>query len=382
MAVLLALMPFAADAAGLGRLTVLSGLGEPLNAEIELAANKSELSSLTARIAPPETYDEQGIGRPALLNSVRVELASKADGSTVLKLTTRNPINEPFLDMLVQVDWPTGRLLREYTTLLDPPGYGTRADAAVPVTAAREEVVSSGASEISPTPAASSRPESYVTKRGDSLSSVAKRMQAEDVSLEQMLVGLYRSNREAFSGNNMNQLKVGKIIRVPSAEELHSVSPQDAAKEVRVHAANWNAYRNKLAESVAQSAGADEEPSGQQASGKITSAAEDQAAVPEAGPRDVIKLSKSDDLSPGATADVGGAASAEKLKSLEEEIVAQEKALAEANERIAFFEKQVQDMQKLLQLQSQTMTALQEGEQAPAPIWYPPRSPDRYAPRR
>ena len=124
LAVCLALMPFTAGAAGLGKLTVLSGLGEPLNAEIELlAATKEELSSLTAAIAPSEVYAEQGIDRVAALNGIRVELTTKPDGAPVLRLVSAQPVSDPFLDMLIQVEWSSGRLLREYTALLDPPGY-------------------------------------------------------------------------------------------------------------------------------------------------------------------------------------------------------------------------------------------------------------------
>ena len=146
LAVLLALMPVAANAAGLGKMTVMSGLGEPLNAEIEIAASKEELSSLTARIAPSETYAEQNIERTASLNAVRIELSRKADGTPILKLSSSQPVNDPFLDMLIQVDWPTGRLLREYTALMDPPGYGDRAGGASPEVSAETKQLPSTAS--------------------------------------------------------------------------------------------------------------------------------------------------------------------------------------------------------------------------------------------
>lgn len=127
LAICLAAMPFAADAAGLGKLTVVSGLGEPLSAEIELlSTTPEELSSLTAAIAPEEAYNVQGVERTAIHNAIKIEVAKKADGKPILKITTRQPVSDPFLDMLIQVDWSTGRLLREYTVLLDPPGYATQ----------------------------------------------------------------------------------------------------------------------------------------------------------------------------------------------------------------------------------------------------------------
>lgn len=126
LAVCLALMPIAAGAAGVGKMTVYSGLGEPLNAEIEILAESSELAALSARIASPETYAEQGLERSAALAGVSAILARRADGAPVIRLNTPYPINEPFLNLVLQLDWPAGRLLREYTALLDPPGYGER----------------------------------------------------------------------------------------------------------------------------------------------------------------------------------------------------------------------------------------------------------------
>ncbi len=100
--------------------------------QIEISAEKSELPALSARIAPPEAYAEQGLERPAALAGIRVALASRADGTPVIRLSTPQPVNEPFLNMLIQLDWPTGRLLREYTTLLDPPGFGEREQVILP----------------------------------------------------------------------------------------------------------------------------------------------------------------------------------------------------------------------------------------------------------
>lgn len=380
LAVCLALMPFAADAAGLGKMTVMSGLGEPLAAEIDISGSKDELSALTARIATADTYAEQGIDRTAALGGIRVELANKADGSPVLKLSTKQPVNDPFLDMLIQVDWPTGRLLREYTALLDPPGYGERASAAAgeqlpsaatPSKKNTSKRVSPPGTPGSPLAAPQEKPsntDTYVTKRGDTLRNVARNTQVDDVTLEQMLVGLFHANRSAFMDDNMNQLKVGQIIRVPSKAELQSVSPDEALKEVRVQTANWNAYRNKMADTVAKSGpDAQKEEQQQAASGKITAAAEDKNAPPApAGPHDVVKLSKSEvEPGKGAAAAKSGA-DTDKLKALEEESTSQDKAIAEVNERIAFFEKQIQDMQKLLLVQNQILADLQKGKPAQA----------------
>ena len=383
LAVCFALMPVAAEAAGLGKLTVISGLGEPLNAEIELlSTTQEELSTLTAAIAPEEAYAVQGLERSALHTAIQVEVGQKPDGAPILKLSTRQPVSDPFLDMLIQVDWATGRLLREYTVLLDPPGYANNTapgSAAVraptvqpsaPVAATNNAAAgdtsaapSAGQSGANQSPASGNQATAaadeagtseYTTAAGDTLSSIARRLQVEDVSLEQMLAGLYNANESAFIGGNMNRLRVGQIIRVPSADELQSVSRAEAAQQIRVHSADWNAYRNRLAGVVADADPAAEDTDTQTSGGKITTAAQDKAAPPAAGPRDVVKLSKSDASSGGDSK-----AMQDRINALQEEVTAKEQAAQEANERTAMLEKQIADMQKLLAIKNQSLAALQ-----------------------
>lgn len=397
LAVCFALMPLMASAAGLGKLKIISGLGEPLSAEIELlSTTNEELSSLSAVIASEEAYKAQGIERLAVHKAIKVEVTKRSDGSPVLKLTTYQPINDPFLDMLIQVDWSTGRLVREYTALLDPPGFGDQSatTATTPKSPssgdtmtvapskqpAKKKSKSSNTSfapapttkEVAaePSPSGSSA-EGYTTKRGDTLSSISRELQVEGVSLEQMLDGLYRANKQAFMKDNMNRLKVGKIMHVPAAEELQSVSQQEALQDIRAHSKDWNAYRNKLAGAVAESALSTEEASNRSSAGKISAPVEDKAAPVSSGPRDVVKLSKSE-----SPAKSGGASEKDmqgKLNAMQEELTAREKSLKEANERTAMLEKQVQDMQKLLSIKSQAMADLQKGATAPpAPAAVPP----------
>lgn len=408
----LVVAPFLSEAAGLGKLTVFSSLGEPLNAEIELIApSKEELSSLSARIAPAGVYEEQGIDRVAALGIVKVELIAKADGSAMLKLTSPQPINDPFLDMLIQVEWTSGRLLREYTALLDPPGYDTQkiANAEAPVVppanaalaknnphspkgpslekpaASNRKTVSSrqqraqgreeGAAQPAEPPTGPT--ESYKVRLGDTLNTIASHHQIDGVSLDQMLVGLYRENRQAFLGGNMNRLKAGVILRVPSPEDLQTISLEQASNEVRAQTRDWNAYRNKLAGAVAGSSPEQGAREGAAASGKITSATVDQSAAPSTGARDVVKLSKTEGEAGKLPQTPADAANAK-----QEDAVAGDKAIKEANERVATLEKQIQEMQKLLQIKNQTMAEAQSPTPAPAaPTPAPvPSSPQAAAP--
>lgn len=268
LAIFLALASFAVNAAGLGRLTVLSNLGEPFSAEIEVLAASDELASISARIASQEDYANQGFERPSILDGVKVNVGKRSDGSPVLKLTSAHPIDDPFMELVVQMDWQNGRLLREYNALLDPPGFGERALAkSLPVVPENKRTanisetpklrkdnngfVNDGAGEK----AADVQPvESYVTKRGDTLRQIAVKVKLDDVSMEQMLVGLYQTNTGAFVGGNINRLKVGQTLLVPGSDQLQAISQEDAVKEIKLQTANWSAYRTRLAAAVARSA--------------------------------------------------------------------------------------------------------------------------------
>ncbi len=371
LAVCLALVPLATSAAGLGKLTVFSGLGEPLNAEIELSATKEELSSLSAKIAPAEVYAEQGLERPSVLGLLRVELAQPSSGKPIIKLVSSQPVEAPFLDMLIQLEWSNGRLLREYTALLDPPGYGESVTPAASVQVAPSvaaKVTASGQVRSSQrtgktrknaAPKAEAEPapqgDEYVTRSGDTLRSVARQMQVEGVGLEQMLVGLYRANPDAFISGNMNRLKTGQIMRAPSGEEMQSLTQQEALKEIRIHTSDWNAYRNKLAGTVADTVPEDTSSQGQSSGGKITAPAEDKAAQQPVGPRDVVKLSKGD---------TSGKPAGPETPAGKEDAIAYTKAAQEAEARVAALEKQLQDMQKLLEIKSKELADLQKAASA------------------
>ncbi|HSI38353.1 MAG TPA: FimV/HubP family polar landmark protein [Methylotenera sp.] len=383
LAVCLALMPFSGYAAGLGKLNVSSGLGEPLKAEIELlSVTPEELSTLVAAIASEEAYAAQGVTRLGIHNNIQVEVTKSSNGSPILKLRSSQPISDPYLDMLIQVDWASGRLQREYTVLLDPPGYQQPAENAAPMAVSPPSVSMPGSSLSSSdstqasnkktkksgkrsAPAlqdesvASPSADELTTQRGDTLSTIAKQMQVEGVSLDQILIGLYENNKSAFSGGNMNRLKVGQIIRVPAKESLTAVDKKDARQSVKVHSDNWNAYRNNLAGVVAEAPAITDVEQKQASSGKIGTA-QDKATPAKVGPQDVVKLSAGEKQAAAGAAKEFEA----KIVALQEETTAREKSLKEAQERTASLEKQIQDMQKLLALKSQTMTEVQKNAES------------------
>lgn len=368
-----------ADAAGLGKLTVLSSLGEPLRAEIEvLDVADLDLSTLTARMASSEAFRQSGIDRATIVSSVRFAIEKKKKDGVVIKVSSPQIISDPFLDLLVEFQWPTGRLVREYTVLLDPPGYA-RPEAVVPVAlpaiADKEAQKAAAVSEPTPLPppekakpepkaapsrkaVAAEKPQGDKygpVKKGQSLYQIAGEVKPAEVSLEEMLVALYRSNPNAFAGKNMNRLVTGKILNVPSAEEAGKISQPEAKKEIRAQVSDWKAYREKLAAAVeaAPAPAAKEEPAKQAAAGKITTKTEEKAAPKPS--QDVLKLSKAE-AGKGAAAKTGD----DKLHAMQEDLLAKEKTLKEANERIAQLEKTVKDMQRLLEVKNQNLAAVQQ----------------------
>ncbi|MBI2312554.1 MAG: hypothetical protein HYU77_08635 [Betaproteobacteria bacterium] len=382
----------AAHGTGMGRLTVNSALGEPLKAEVELlSVKKDEIPSVSARVATPEQFKQAGLDFGAIHSRLKLSVEVRADGQPYIRIISDQPVREPFVALLVELSWSSGRLLREYTFLLDPPGFDAQkplapvAKPAAPVTppvAVAPEKPKAGAPVAAPAgepAAAPTRPEAAPrepaantygpVKRGDNLSRIAVGVRPEGVSLDQMLVALYRANREAFMGNNMNRLRTGPILRVPDASELASVDAKEARREVRTQASDWNAYKQKLAAVAAT--GAPGAPAQQIAAGKITTAVEDKAAAREPA-KEVLKLSKGE--APGDKA--AGARDAKALqarvRAMEEDATARDKALREAKERIALLEKNIKDMQKLAEIKSQPLAKAQE---AAKPVQPTPAAP-------
>ena len=397
-------MPLMANAAGLGKLSVTSALGQPLAAEIELfAADKAELDSLSATLASDQAFRDARVEFAPVLSSLRFSVEKKPNGKAVLKVVSSRPVTDPFIDMLVELSWASGRLVREYTVLLDPPGMAkpqtvTPVAVASPVQSPAPKAAAPAPTPAAPAPAAtaskspaadkggkpaaapapapvsqSEAPSSVRVKRGDTLGAIADRVRPEGVSLEQTLIGLYRENTQAFDGN-VNRLKAGKTLAVPSAETVAAIPQKEAVRELKLQADDWRAYRQKLAGAVSAAPEA-KAPPGEASSGKITPKVEDRAKPAPDSQQDVLKLSKVAPPANAATAAKADEARAlrEKLRAQEEDATAREKALKESAQRVAALEKQVQDLQKLVEMKEKALagaapTPAPEPAPAPAPV--------------
>ena len=319
-------LPGAAYPLGLGKLTVESYVGQPLAARIEiLGSTKEELDSLSAKIADPSLYRQNNLQYQGVLARTRVTLERGPNDTAYLKVTSTAPVAEPYLDLLVEANWASGRVVRDYTFLLDPPGTVT--PPVEPITPLRAGAAAPAARPAAAPAAAAAAPraegDSYEVKRGDTLSKIAKERKPETVTLDQMLVALFKSNADAFDGANMNRLRSGAIVTVPSAADAQAASPQEATQVVRVQASDWRAYRDRIAGAAAPAEGA----AGRTSTGRIATAVEEKTpAAPKGG--DQLRVSK--DAAPAK----GGAAGAE-------DAVARDKQLREAQVRIAALEKTI-----------------------------------------
>ncbi|MBN8455642.1 FimV/HubP family polar landmark protein, partial [Accumulibacter sp.] len=349
----LAAFPLPGNAAGLGKLTVFSGLGQPLRAELEVFASREELAGLKAQVASPEAFKQAGVEYTATLSGLALSVDKRPNGQAVIRLTSARPINEPFVDVLVELNWATGRLLREYTFLLDPPEFAARSapapSVARPIAAATQPAESRPAEERAPRPprqrASEQRPPSgdggatYEVKRGETLSQIARELKPEGVSLDQMLLGLFRANPDAFDQGNINRLRAGKVLSVPDRAALEAIPKSEATTVIVAQSADWGAYRKKLGAAAADAPARDEGPR-QQAAGRVSTRVEDKAAGP-VEPRDQLKVSKTEPAE---------AKPQPAPKRSDEDLIAKEKALRDANERLASLERNVAELQRLLEM--------------------------------
>ncbi|MCK6387298.1 MAG: pilus assembly protein [Zoogloea sp.] len=367
IAVAVSAVSLSASAAGLGRITVLRGLGQPLRAEVEIAATPEELQSLTARLASAEAFRQAGVDYSPSLSGLRMAVERRGSGA-VVRVSSDRPINEPFVDMLVELNWSSGRLIREYTFLLDPPDTGVgRAPAVVSspefrsVPRAAEQAPRRAAAQRAPRQAAAAggaaaaAGRTYLVQPGDTLNRIALETRPDGVSVEQMLTALFQGNRSAFEADNVNRLQAGKILRIPDAEGVRQLAGDAPRQQVLAHSSDFGRYRQKLAEQAA-AAPPKEAPVRQSSAGKIGAKVEDRAPA-VAGATDQLKVSKSEDgARPGAA---GGEKSVARLQALEEDLVSRDKALREANARLAELEKSIKELQRLVELKSQGMAQIQ-----------------------
>ena len=355
VALLGSLASIEAHALALGRVTVQSALGEALRAEIDIAEiNAEEASSLRVGIASSEAFRAAGLEYSATVVGVQISLQKRPDGRSFLRLSSPRPVTEPFVDLVVEANWASGRVVRDYTMLFDPPTLRQANNSSAPALGSAPVPVPSRRAALAPTPAPApaadaqsprpvpmakpprqrveqaQKPQSsgqQVTVRpGDTASKIAGSNKAAGVSLDQMLVALLQSNPDAFIGGNVNRLRSGAVLNLPSEETAAAMSAGQASQTIIAQSKDFNNFRRRLAEGApaAQVAGA-----GRTADGKLQAKVDDNAS----GAKTPDKLT----LSKGAI----------QSKALAEEKIAKDRqALAEST-RVAELSKNIGDLKKL-----------------------------------
>lgn len=326
LTLLVLLGPTVAGAVSLGRLNVLSSLGQPLAAEVDLVSiEKDELSTLSVRLASPELYRLSNLQYNAALAGLRFQIDKRSNGQPYLRLTSERVVSDPFVDLLIEVQWAAGRLVREYTALIDPADYA--APPPSPVTAAAVPPATRTlalplplpptAAAAPPAGAAASGSEYGPVKRGETLSRIATSVKREGVSLEQMMVGILRHNPDAFMGNNMNRLKANKMLRIPVQGQLITLAQADALREVQLQLGDQGRTRRKLLD-ITRTAAAK----------KAVTRPRDKANVSDKSTEEKAVLR----LSSGAAA--RDRSKIDRTQLLTQELLARERALDETNQRI------------------------------------------------
>lgn len=466
---ILILCPLAGHALGLGKLKVQSALHEPLKAEIEFTSiTDAELRGLNATLAPRADFEAAGAERLPFLAQIKFNVVRRPDGRHFLELRTDQPVEEPFVHLLIQLDWAGGRLVREYTALIDPPQYAvaTPPRIEVPETApALPEVNTVPPPVAAPEPVEPVRPaerpaaepplvaepmdappvpeahpgdmplgppttasapistetgwpehdapptveplapgereelgtvasgwahaSEYVVQRGDTLWAIAERMRADQgLTLEQVMVAIFKNNKSAFFGNNLNNLRAGKVLKLPERETVEATSPRQARTEFRAQYDAWQEYKLKLAAGSrtlkVADGGADASAPAPSAPAEQTAKAPEPAAPESAAPADaarqpdeLLKIVRStlDEKpaqertdaqaeSPVEAAKREQAALAERVTTLEESLESRQMENRELAEKVGQVRAQLKNEKRLLELENQQLAQAQAQAQA------------------
>lgn len=504
----LVLFPMAGYPLGLGKLKVRSALNEPLSAEIEFTSiTEAELKGLSATLASRVDFEAAGAERLPFLGEIKFNVTQQQNGRYVLELKTEQPVHEPFLHLLLQVEWPGGRLVREYTALIDPPYYvaGKPAGISPPVTApavvepvaeappapvapvneapaptaqqTAEPIQAPETAPDKPTPAepavpahveaapvvpthepavdveafgpeqtvevamsaetgwpvdeaestveplaprapqeaetpveattptagnvaVAPLPTEHEVKKGETLLGIAEKTRpTAEISVEQMALAIYRQNRHAFFANNLNNLRAGKILKLPETEALNAIAPNEARRELKVHYDSWQEYKLKLASASGGLKVADNnsEPAAAAAAPAPPPEQKPEAAETVAGPEDrskrpeellrIVRSTLPEQQAKGekqagqgetakATEGNEQSALAERVNTLEESLESKQLEQKELSDRLGQVKSQIKNESRLLELENQGLAKAQaKATPEPAPAVTAPSAP-------
>lgn len=378
-------LPTLTGALTLGEIESNSHLNQPFRGKISLhSTNVAEAKTLRVRIAPPAVFNRVGIDRPKFLNGIRFR-TSVQNGKPVILVSSNYPINEPFLNFLLEISWPNGKLLKEYTVLLDPPVLmtpntaiasntaGVRAEPQARVNQAQTDnqklyrdaqralqqprrVVRAAQNQRSTARrvrpqvrrVAASQVRSYRVKRGDTLHKIAKRIGYRGVTTDQMMLALFEKNKRAFMKKNMNNLKAGVVLQRPTAADAKSVSRSEARKTRIAQARAW-----KQAKGLAL---AKKDNPNSSADGSNSINKNNQARIEVSGKTDVV-------AGKAAALAASGKASVDELRKQltmsSEALQSRRKENEELKSRVSEMESLLRKKNRMISMKSQQLATLQ-----------------------
>lgn len=365
-------------ALGLGQIEVRSALNQPLVAEIPvIEASPGEANNLSVKLASPDAFARVGLDRPTLQAvNLSFEVDTDARGRKVIRVTTPSNVTDPFMSFLLEADWGKGKILREYTVLLDPPSMTPIAASPARVTAAPEPVAAAPVQTLDPgtdappqydsvpsdtpavSPTASSSPtyssfnagDNYSVVGGDTLWEIAQQARPDSsISINQMMMALLRANPDAFVGNNINRLKKGAVLRIPGRDEAAMMTAAQAAAEVRDQIQAWSGRASTVS---------------QPADSSITSSAATQSASSSGDSRLELTPPRAESAGgggsqSGASGSGGGSELRAELNRSQEEVSALTQENVELKSRVTELEQIQSDSRRLLELKDSELAAVQ-----------------------
>ena len=320
-----------AQALGLGELTLKSTQNQPLLAEIELLDVKDlTAAEVVPSLAPEQEFVKAGVARPAFLDDLRFTPVINAEGKSVLRVTSSQPLSEPFVKFLVQVMWPSGRLLRDYSVLLDPATFSPQTAAA--------------ASASAPAPANAAAAGQYTTTARDTLWEIAAKAR-NGGSVQQTMLAIQALNPDAFINGNINRLKTGQVLRLPDASQSVQLPQAKAVSEVASQNADWRNGRRTV-------------PLAQQ----LDATGRKPALIPSASASETDSLSLVSGQAANASnkGAVGDAKSvSDKLAMTQEGLDSTRRENAELQSRMQDLQSQLDKLQRLIELKNDQLAKLQ-----------------------
>ena len=387
-----AILPGIAGAFGLGEITLKSALNQPLDATIRLSkVGDLGISEIIPKLASRKDFEQAGVGRVFFLTDIEFEVKVDGTGGATILLRSNKPVKEPFLNFIIEVEWPQGRLLREYTVLLDPPIFSEKAPAQVapprtefqrvptaptsvqpPVTTTATtstQSASASTSTSAPEPARTNRTQAVQsqglgqtygrTSRDDNLWNIAAKVRpTRSVNIQQTMLAIQDLNRDSFIDNNINLLKRGQILRIPTLEQIRSRDSRTAISDVAEQNNQWrqllSSNRSKPPVDAPQLDG----------SGKVR--ANDTDSLGDRGRLKILAANAADATSSDGALGSDGGSGSSKISALRQELALSEEkvdslslANKELSDRIESIEDQLSTSGHILELKDNQIAAMQ-----------------------